>query len=970
MRFTSLSLWPVGSVPVTAPLLLLLLSASAAIAADPVDFSRDIQPLLAKRCFACHGPEKQEAGLRFDDAKAATAALSDGSRAIVPGSAAKSAIIARITATDPDTRMPPEGPRLAASQVAAITRWIDEGATWKEHWAFRPIARPGLPAVAAVPGASASLHPIDRFIRAELGRRGLPVPPEADKRTLLRRATHAVTGLPPSELADFLADESPQAWERVIDRLLASPHYGEHWARHWLDLVRYADTNSFERDGDKPHSWRYRDYVIRSFNDDKPFDRFVTEQIAGDELHDASPDDLVATGYYRLGVWDDEPADREQFRYDWLDDIVATTGQVFLGLTVNCARCHDHKIDPLPQRDYYSLLSFFQNVTPMGGGGDQIERPLFTTAAERTAYEEKRADLERRRDEAQKKVAAIEARFREAWEREQSQQAAGGDIDDLAFRFYRDEWAKLPDFDALKPEDTGALPAGLLDISVAPSLRPDAFGYVFTGGLKVPADGEYTFTLDSDDGSRLSIDGRTVIEYDGIHGEGQPKTAAVKLAAGRRAVRVDYFQGRFGKGLTLHWSGPGFERRPLSAPAEAAKPGKEFKLAEAIKADGARILGADGKRDYDERRKELERLKNERVPVDMGLIVTEFGPQPPETYVLPRGNPRAEKKPELLVTPAFPGILRAAAPVIPSPPAGAKTSGRRTALARWLVAPENPLVARVIANRLWQHDFGRGIVRSPNNFGFAGDPPTHPELLDWLAAELVSTGWRLKALHKSILMSQAWRAASSAEPRALAADPLNDTFWRFDPRRLSAEELRDSIHVASGAFNPKMFGPGVFPAIPKEVLAGQSRPGAGWGTSPPEEQARRSVYAKVKRSLIVPLLADFDVADTDSSCPVRFTTTQPTQALGMMNGEFLQGQARVFAERVRREAGGPDAADIPAQVRRALEIALVRPATAAEVDRGVALVARLDDVDGVSPGRALELFCLMLLNTNEFAYLD
>jgi hypothetical protein len=308
--------------------------------------------------------------------------------------------------------------------------------------------------------------------------------------------------------------------------------------------------------------------------------------------------------------------------------------------------------------------------------------------------------------------------------------------------------------------------------------------------------------------------------------------------------------------------------------------------------------------------------------------------------------------------------------VIPSPPAGAKTSGRRTALARWLVAPENPRVARVIANRLWQHDFGRGIVRSPNNFGFAGDPPTHPELLDWLAAELVAGGWKLKALHKAILMSQAWRAASSAEPRALAADPLNDAFWRFDARRLSAEELRDAIHVASGAFNPKMFGPGVFPAIPKEVLAGQSRPGAGWGTSPPEEQARRSVYAKVKRSLIVPLLADFDVADTDSSCPVRFTTTQPTQALGMMNGEFLQGQARVFAERVRREAGGPDAADVPAQVRRALEIAMVRSATAAEVDRGVSLVARLDDVDGVSPGRALELFCLMLLNTNEFAYLD
>jgi len=959
--------------PLAAPLaaVCVLFGAATAARAEPVDFSRDIQPVLAKRCFACHGPDTQEAGLRLDSAAGATAALADGARAIEPGKAAESAIIARITATDPDVRMPPEGPRLTAAQVAAVTRWIDDGAVWQEHWAFRPLVRPAVPAVAAAPPAAGAAHPIDAFIRAELARRGLSEPVAADRRSLLRRATYGVTGLPPTEqeVADFLADDSPGAWERVVDRLLASPHYGEQWARHWLDLVRYADTNSFERDGDKPHAWRYRDWVIRSLNDDKPYDRFVTEQIAGDELPDPTPDALVATGYYRLGVWDDEPADREQFRYDWLDDIVATTGQVFLGLTINCARCHDHKIDPLPQRDYYSLLAFFHNLTPMGNGGDQIEAPLFKDAGERAAYEEKRADLDRRRDAAQQEVTAIEQRFRREWERLRAAPAVGGDIDDLAFRFYRDEWTKLPDFDPLKAEDTGSVPSGLFDIAVAPSLRPDFFGYVFTGFLKVPADGEYVFTLDSDDGARLSIDGRPVLDNDGIHGEGRPKTTAVTLAAGRRPIRLDYFQGRHGKGLTVSWSGPGFAARMLSAPPPGTAVG-EFKLAEALKADGERILGRDGKRDYDGRKKALEKLKAEHVPVDTALVVTERGPVPPETHVLYRGNPRAEPTPENLVSPAFPAILRAQAPVIPTPPAGAKSSGRRTALARWLVSPENPLTARVIANRVWQHHFGRGIVRSPNNFGFAGDPPTHADLLDWLATELVAGGWRLKALHKTILLSQAYRAASAAEPRALAADPLNDAFWRFDMRRLSAEELRDSIHVASGAFNPQMFGPGVYPAIPKEVLAGQSRPGAGWGSSPPEEQARRSVYAKVKRSLLVPLLADFDAADTDTSCPVRFTTTQPTQALGMMNGAFLQEQARVFAARVRGEAGGPDAADVPAQVRRALEIALVRPATDAEVVRGVALVDRLDDADGVSPGRALELFCLMVLNTNEFAYLD
>jgi hypothetical protein len=275
-----------------------------------------------------------------------------------------------------------------------------------------------------------------------------------------------------------------------------------------------------------------------------------------------------------------------------------------------------------------------------------------------------------------------------------------------------------------------------------------------------------------------------------------------------------------------------------------------------------------------------------------------------------------------------------------------------------------------VANRVWQHHFGRGLVRSPNNFGMAGDPPTHPELLDWLAAELVAGNWRLKRLHKLILMSEAYRASSAASPAALAKDPLNDAFWRFDMRRLTAEELRDSIHVVSGVFNPAMYGPGVYPEIPAEVLAGQSRPGAGWGKSSAAEQARRSIYIHVKRSLLTPILSDFDLADTDSSCPVRFVTTQPTQALGMMNGGFLHTQARLFAERVRREAGGPDAANVPAMVRRALELAIVRSPTEAEVAKGVTLIDTLEDQDGVGPGRALELYCLMVLNLNEFAYLD
>ena len=396
-----------------------------------------------------------------------------------------------------------------------------------------------------------------------------------------------------------------------------------------------------------------------------------------------------------------------------------------------------------------------------------------------------------------------------------------------------------------------------------------------------------------------------------------------------------------------------------------------------IKEHGEQALDDLARSDLAAWRKQLTDLDTESKGIAKALVVSEFGPEPKPTYVFYRGNPHAEPKPENLVEPAFPAVLEAPQPVIPTPAANATTTGRRTALARWIASPDNPLTARVMANRIWQHHFGRGIVRSPNNFGFAADAPTHPQLLDWLAAELVAGGWRLKPMHKAILISDAYQAASAARPDVLAKDPLNDAFWRFDMRRLSAEEIRDSIHVASGVFNPTMFGPGVYPEIPEEVMAGQSKPGNGWGTSPPEEQARRTIYAHVKRSLLTPIIADFDVADTDTSCPVRFVTTQPTQALGMMNGDFLHTQARMFAERVRREAlaanarpGVTAADDTAAIVRRALEIALVRPARDDEVARGVALVDALEEQDGVGPSRAVELYGLMVLNLNEFIYLD
>lgn len=677
-----------------------------------------------------------------------------------------------------------------------------------DFWSFRPVARPSVPAVKNAGWVST---PIDAFILHKLEAAGLQPAPAARKSSLLRRVTYDLTGLPPTpaELADFLADASPNAYEKVVDRLLASPHHGERWGRHWLDLVRYGETNSFENDSAKPNVWRYRDYVIASFNADKPYDRFIKEQLAGDEFEPATPEGIIASGFYRLAPVDGGAPDRLQAKYDELDDIVATTGQVFLGLTVNCARCHDHKIDPFPQTDYYRLLAFFHNIRN-GARGTQRQ---IGNQADASLQKAEVADRQQR-------IADLSKRIKE--------------IEDSVLPYLSD------------PE------------------RED---------FKSPE-------------ARLDILKKHVPEH---------------------VSQQDY----------------------------------EYHV---------------------DRVRERTALQRARQPsgVAQALSVSENGRTAPDTFVLLRGNPRSQGK---KVEPGFPSALTTRLPTFPSPGPEAISSGRRGVLADWIASPENPLTARVLVNRLWQYHFGRGIVRSSSDFGYRGSPPTHPELLDWLATELVAGGWRLKPLHKLILMSSAYRMASEADASAVAKDPENDLFAHFDLRRLGAEEVRDSILAVSGNINlGVMGGPSVYPRISAEVFAGQSRPGNGWGRSPPAEQTRRSVYVHVKRSLLLPLLASFDLADPDSSCPVRFTTTVPTQALAMINGEFVHEQAQVFARDVRQQAGDEPAA----QVRLALKRVTQRDPSEREVDRGVAFMTRLK----MSSDESLRVFCLMALNLNEFVYLD
>ncbi|MCI0379748.1 MAG: PSD1 and planctomycete cytochrome C domain-containing protein [Gemmataceae bacterium] len=795
-------------------------------------FDKEVKPILQAHCFSCHGGEKKLKGGLNLTSRATLLEGGDHGEVIDLKKPRASLLLDAIHYKD--KKMPPRG-KLPQAQIEVLTKWVEMGVPYsdkavvrhgppkvdakaKNFWAFRPVKRPDLPAVKKEAWVR---NPIDAFVLAKLEAAGFEPAPPADKIALLRRVTYDLIGLPPTpdEVKAFLADNAPDAYEKVVDRLLASPHYGERWGRHWLDLVRYAETDSYERDGAKPFVWRYRDYVIRSLNEDKPYDQFIRDQLAGDELDKVTPDSIIATGYYRLGLWDDEPADPLLAMYDDLDDIVTTTGQTFLGLTVNCCRCHDHKIDPLPQKDYYRFLAFFHGIRRYGVRAFETVaaaslRPI-ALPEEAELQKKKIAEHKRRLDELAKKIEAIETEIEPKLE--------GGEKDDFKF----------------------------------PANRP--------GIVSKHAGGLVTF--------------ETFSKY---------------------------------RGLRLE-------------------------------------------------REKLE--KNAPTGMAQALCVTEVGPQPPETFVLARGNPQAKGD---KVEPGFPSVLTDVGPVLPTPQSDAQSSGRRRVLAEWVASKDNALTWRVIANRLWQHHFGRGIVRSSSNFGYQGTPPTHPELLDWLASEFVSSGTRFKAMHRLMVLSNTYRMSAQPIAGPLAKDPENDLMWRFNPRRLSAEEVRDSILAASGNINlKKMFGPSIYPKIPAEVLAGQSQPGLGWGKSSPEEAARRSIYVHVKRSLPLPILSAFDAADTDATCPVRFTTTQPTQALGMINGEFMNDQAKVFAEDAAKNAGN----NVQDQVRAILWRVTQREPTAKEIERGVRFMDRLRQ-DNIAAPEALRLYCLLALNLNEFMFLD
>ncbi len=757
------------------------------------DYARDVRPILARKCFACHGAGLQKSHLRLDRRDDALRGGESGVPAIEPGKAGASLLIRYVSGTDAKLVMPPSGPRLSEAEVNTLKEWIDEGAAYPElsvsevpkvdprlaHWAFHSPLKPGVP---AVKNRAWVRNPIDAFVLSKLEAKGWKPAARASDADLLRRVYLDLTGLPPTvaEQDSFRGD-----WAGLVRGLLARPSYGERWGRHWLDVVRYADTNGYERDAVKPQVWKYRDYVIQSLNADKPFDRFVVEQMAGDELADRNAETLIATGFHRLGPWDDEPADPMEDRFDQLDDLLNTTSQAFLGMTLACARCHNHKFEPLTTKDYYGMIAVFNGLERPRNGRTELDRPA-GTRSEVAVFEER-----------EKRIASLRDAARVAWLESGKSQ----------------------------------LPA---DVVAA---------YLKTG--KAPKDHSKVF-----------------------------------------------------------------EAELKALPVE----------------------------------EEVARLKRETPDSPRGYFMEERKEGPPATHILIRGK-ASSPGPE--VAPQVPAVLTKDQPSF-----GA--AGRRMAMAQWLVSTENPLTARVIVNRVWQWHFGEGLVRTANDFGVMGDKPTHVELLDWLSVWFVEQGWSLKKLHALILGSNTYRMAKASNAAYAKEDPENRLLWRVPYRRLEAEVLLDGALAASGKLNTKVYGEPVYPAMQKEALEGSSDPDKVWQAFDEEKASRRAVYYIAKRSLAVPLMEVLDVCDTARPAAKRQTTSVAPQALQLFNGDFIQRQARHFAERLRREAG----ATAKAQIELAYRLALARKPKLTEQKMMLEFLSQ----------SSLEEMCRVILNLNEYAY--
>ncbi len=814
--------------------------------AAPDVFKEKVLPILEQNCVSCHGAKIQRSGL---DLRTEESALKGGTRgaAVVPGNPEKSLLYRLVTHKEEPAM--PMGGKLSDAEIAVIAEWIKglqpntvagvpEAAPVRQpgysitdkdrqFWSFVKPVRPTVPTVKM---RSWVKNEIDAFVLSKLEAKGLKPSLAASPRELLRRVYFDLIGLPPSpeEMAAFLKDPSDASYQKVVEKLLASQHYGERWGRHWLDLARYADSGGYEFDYDRPHAWRYRDWVIRAFNADLPYDQFILQQLAGDQMKPAAeltPEDLIATGFVRNGPTVDN-ADNEQTRSDELDDMVATTSSVFLGLTVGCARCHDHKYDPIPQKDYYRMQAVFFPF--------KKTEKLLVGEEEKKAHAAANKAIDEQLKPWRAKVASVEERVRQKL------------------------MVEKIEFHVKLAESAGAINAQTRE--------------------------QYRKETEERFAKTVNL---------------QPEEIDEQLTAEEKEVR------------------------------------KKF---QAVIDD-------------------INKKRPKPLPAVMGVTDDE---NPKQAYLLKRGDVNLKADP---VGPGAPQVLCGESDLNPM--------ARRKQLAEWITSKDNPLTARVAVNRIWQYHFGKGIVRTPSDFGATGDKPSHPELLDWLATEFVAKGWSWKAMHRLIVTSNAYRQSSQFNEKAAAVDSENHLLWRFNQRRLEAEIIRDSMLAISGKLNKEMFGPGIYPRIDPDIINTGSRP--RWPLDAKDNEAtwRRSVYIFVKRSVLLPMIEVFDCPATTVPGPVRASSTVSPQALALMNNEFVLQQAGFFAERVAAEAG----TDSRKQIASAFKLALNRQPSEKEMAWAVEFLQKqtagyAERKNEKPQTAALRDFCHAMFNLSEFLYLD
>ena len=909
--------------------------------AEPIDFAKEIQPIIAEYCTECHGPDKQKAGLNLGDRASLRAELKSGKHAVVPGKPDQSELIFRLTTTNADEQMPPpeKGKPLPAKDIAKIRRWIAEGGKWTQHWAYRPLNSKPL----AVNGKTLARNQIDWFIYAKLKKDGATPSPAADRPTLIKRLSYDLLGLPPtpSEVDNFVKDTSTNAYNKLVDRLLASPHFGERWGRHWLDKARYADSDGFEKDKPRMNAWRYRDWVIEAINSDLPFDQFTIEQLAGDLLPNATEEQKLATAFNRQTLTNTEGGtDKEQWRVAAVMDRVETLGTVWLGITMGCARCHTHKYDQLTQKEYYQFFAYFNNGDETNSSVSRSKEEFETWLKAKAAHDDL---LKMLQSKAATRDAVLKTKLPEL-EAELQMKIAAQKIIPEEFHPLESISAKGPKGVIFEPQKDGSfLVTGVNPVKAKYTLEfsTDVKGIT---GLKIEALPDKSLSAN---GPGRTVHGNFVLNDIRVYATDGPKFDAKKNRVIFLGARADFAQDKWAATNAIDGKidegnkGTGWAISPqfgkphylILTTAELIsfkgttkiqvvldqQYGSQHTLGRfritartgqlanddippaIVKALAIEVAKRDTKqtaalfayfREQDSVAKTLQAELKKPAPVSPAMsvrVISQRANSPRVSHLLHRGE---FKQPREKVTPTTLSVL---------PKATNRAQGDRLDLAHWLVNGLNPLVPRVTANHIWANLFGEGIVRTMNDFGVRGDAPTHPELLDWLALELVKHKWSRKAMIRLIVSSATYRQSSVHRPEMAALDPGNLLLHRQNRFRVEAEIIRDLNLAASGLLARQIGGPSVFPPLPSGVAALSYANNFKWVTSKGENRYRRGLYTFFKRTSPHPNLITFDCPDSNVTCVKRTRSNTPLAALTTLNNEVFIESAKALAKHLLKE---------------------------------------------------------------------